>query len=485
MGMKRSAAPARVGACSLAATAVVCGLALSSATAQAQVRPDQTGVLQKPLDQIPIRVSVDSGDLEAMGAPGDGPQLLYATEVGLEDAPWLRLTFDEVTLSGDQGLGDDAFLWITSLEDGAVQIMTQRDLERWQYTSAYFNGDTVRVELYAYSGAGKNRLTMDTIMAGPPADVTPFSLCGEDDRVLSSDVRSARVLPAQCTVFMINDQTRNFLTAGHCATGLQVVQFNVPLSTPGGALQNPPPEDQYPVDAASLQWQFAGIGDDWAYFGVFPNSNTGLTPFQVSGSTYSLANAAPPVLQQTIRITGYGTDTTPAMYNQVQQTSTGPYVDRFGTVIRYAVDTTGGNSGSAVLDLTTGLCIGVHTNAGCSTSGAGSNQGTAIQNSNLQAALNNPMGITAAADCNNNGVPDFVEIEQGAADCNGNGILDSCESFGIPGDLNNDNVVAGVDLSILLSTWGAEGGLGDINEDGIVDGADLAILLSNWGSPCD
>jgi len=50
---------------------------------------------------------------------------------------------------------------------------------------------------------------------------------------------------------------------------------------------------------------------------------------------------------------------------------------------------------------------------------------------------------------------------------------------GILGDLNNDGIVDGADLGILLSNWGNPG-LGDLNDDGIVDGADLGILLSNW-----
>lgn len=481
MGILKSCSPTGLGCRSLAILAA-CGAALSAGVAAAQ---DASTVLEAPIEQLPIRVATDSGMVEAVAGANDGPQLVYSTEVGLEDAPWLRLQFEEVILSGDKSLGDDAFLWITSLEDGAVQIMTQQDLERWGYTSAYFNGDEVRVELYAYPGAGKNRLKMDTILAGPPADFTPFSLCGSDNRVLSSDAKSARVLPAQCTVFMIDDATHNFLTAGHCATGLQVVQFNVPLSTESGGLVNPPPEDQYPVDPDSLQWQFSGIGNDWAYFGVFPNSNTGLTPFQASGVFHILANAAPPVLNQTIRITGYGTDTSPSSHNSVQQTSTGPYEDRIGDIIRYAVDTTGGNSGSAVVDLTTGLVIGIHTNAGCTSAGTGSNQGNAIQDTNLQNALNNPQGVAAEADCNNNGVPDFVDLAQGMDDCNDNGILDTCEGIIVEGDLNGTNTVDGTDLSIMLASWGAAGGSADINSDGVVDGVDLAILLSNWGSLCD
>jgi len=49
-----------------------------------------------------------------------------------------------------------------------------------------------------------------------------------------------------------------------------------------------------------------------------------------------------------------------------------------------------------------------------------------------------------------------------------------------PGDINSDGVVNIFDLSILLSNWGATGGVADINKDGRVDIFDLSILLSNW-----
>lgn len=453
-------------------------------------RPDQlVGVdalnpIHRPLEQIPVQIGLDSGTLRAFGAPAAGPELIFETKISVPGSPWIRLQFDQAILSGDPALGKNAFLWITSIADGAVQVMTRQDLDSWQNTSAYFNGDTVRVEVFAYPETGDCRLVIDTVLASPGADPAPLSLCGSDDRVLSNDPRSARILPAQCTGFMIDDQTHNFMTAGHCATGTQVVQFNVPASTEGGALVNPPPEDQYPVDPDSMQWQFSGVGNDWAYFGVFPNSNTGLTPFQAMGAFYPVADAAPTSVNgQVIEITGYGTDSTPPSSNQVQQTSSGPLSTSFGTTVQYQVDTTGGNSGSAVFNTMTGQCIGIHTNAGCSSVG-GANSGTAIQQAGLQNALANPRGIAAAPDCNDNGVPDFVDLAQGGLDCNGNGVLDTCESLGLIGDLNGDNVINGVDLAIVLSNWGQNAVPADLNNDGVVNGADLSTLLSNWGSGC-
>ena len=49
------------------------------------------------------------------------------------------------------------------------------------------------------------------------------------------------------------------------------------------------------------------------------------------------------------------------------------------------------------------------------------------------------------------------------------------------GDLNGDNVVDGIDLSLLLGSWGPGSGIGDINADGSVNGADLSLILGNWG----
>jgi len=48
-----------------------------------------------------------------------------------------------------------------------------------------------------------------------------------------------------------------------------------------------------------------------------------------------------------------------------------------------------------------------------------------------------------------------------------------------PADLNDDGLVNGADLGILLSNWGTAGP-GDLNADGVVDGADVGILLSYW-----
>jgi hypothetical protein len=51
------------------------------------------------------------------------------------------------------------------------------------------------------------------------------------------------------------------------------------------------------------------------------------------------------------------------------------------------------------------------------------------------------------------------------------------------GDINDNGVVDGADLGLLLSSW-SMGGLNraDLNSDLVVDAADLGLLLGSWGT---
>ena len=68
------------------------------------------------------------------------------------------------------------------------------------------------------------------------------------------------------------------------------------------------------------------------------------------------------------------------------------------------------------------------------------------------------------------------------ADSNGNGTADACESQGIPGDINGDGHVNGLDMTQVLANWGptTAGNSADLNDDGVVDGLDMTMVLSNW-----
>lgn len=349
-----------------------------------------------------VPVVVDSGRI----APPAGvaqPSVVFATVVEAPGSSWVRLRFDLADLAGSVEAGTGAYLRLTSLADGASQRLNAEHVRQWGMTSAYFNGAAVLVELIAHPGTNASRLVMSGITASDePATIE--SICdGVDHRVLSSDPRVGRLAPSTCTAWIINDTNGGLLTAGHCDPAVtQVVQFNVPLSTSSGSSVAPPPEDQYAVDvAAKIVSSPTSSGNDFAYFSVFPNSNTGLMPLQRQQVRFALAAAAPVLNGQTIRVTGYGTTSlpVPSTWNVAQKTHAEAYLGLVtttnGLTARYRVDTTNGNSGSPVIDETTGLAIAVHTHGSCSGS-LNANFGTAIQHAPLQAALNSPAGVNAS-----------------------------------------------------------------------------------------
>ncbi len=354
--------------------------AIAAASAQAQ----------NPPPSVELFLSYDSG-LVANALPR--PAVVISRTVRVEGAEWLRLSFREIQLAGDPDGENGSILRITSFLDGGVQEQSSVHVGQWQKTSAYFNGDTLQIDVVAHPRSGNNRIVLDRAWAGL-AD-NQKSQCGpSDNRVLSSDPRAARALPIGCSAWIFDDCTHCMGTAGHCSgSSLSVIQFNVPLSSSNGSLNNPPPEDQYAVDAVSRQAVNGGVGNDWGYFGVFPNTNTGLTPFQKQGASYHLQ--PPPAFNpsQQIRITGYGTDSSPLTHNQVQQTHFGPWALFSGSQLSYQTDTEGGNSGSPVIHEPTGNVIGVHTHGGCSTGGSGANSGTGNNNGGWQAALASPKGV--------------------------------------------------------------------------------------------
>jgi hypothetical protein len=96
-----------------------------------------------------------------------------------------------------------------------------------------------------------------------------------------------------------------------------------------------------------------------------------------------------------------------------------------------------------------------------------------------------------SADCNADGVVDYGQILAGELeDLDGNGVPDCCDA-GVPcapcaADLDGNGAVDGVDLAVILSKWGTNGGKdypnADIDGDGTIGGADLALVLGSWGA---
>ena len=386
---------------------IVCAAGVASgadlnATPTGSVGNDLGTVYEEVPSYRELTVNVRSGDIRIdpsiASNEARAPQVaIWSQVVEIDDADWVRLRFSDVVLAKSTEQTRESYIRISSLEDGYEQYLDVDSLTEWSNTSAYFNGNRVLVELMASPNLSNqfNRIQVSGAQVSDP--VSSRSICfSTDDRVLSDDPRDARMMPVGCSVWLFGEHGSCFITAGHCgASQSQVVQFNVPLSSSGGGTRNPPPQDQYVIDGSSVQTSSSiFIGNDWSFFGTFDNSTTGLSPLSAQGASHTLANSLPPVDGRPIRITGYGTTSSPipGSWNQVQKTHVGPLTSISGNTVQYQTDTTGGNSGSAIEDDSNDTVIGIHTNAGCGSSG-GANQGTSLFNSGLQNALANPLGI--------------------------------------------------------------------------------------------
>jgi hypothetical protein len=325
-------------------------------------------------------------------------RVLLGELVHVPGAPWLRLG-----LAGTE-LDAGSFLRLTSLYDGAEQRLGPRQLAQWRGSSAYFNGDAVYVELVAAPGSGAQRLVVRQVTFGTAGQGFAEDQCGSmDDRVPSAEPTIARGMPVTCTAFLFDDDCGCLLSAGHCMVtpdlSIEVLQFQVPASLPSGQVQHPSPDHQYAVDPASIQGDDSVTGD-WLYLGVFPNSNTGLTPLQAQGQALALGPPPPFDSAQQVRVTGYGVDFDDPVLSQTQQTHAGPRVDlqpppATYPLVQFQVDTEPSSSGSPVALEPAGPAIAIHTDGGCAAGFA--NFATAIDHPDLQAALATPSGVCSKA----------------------------------------------------------------------------------------
>jgi hypothetical protein len=293
----------------------------------------------------------------------DSASLSSVVQIG--NAPWLRLHI------GDYDLGSRSYITITSMLDGGQQRLDGKSLMRWRKNSAFFNGDSVKVELHVAPSEKEvfvrfNELTVGKRFVkdrlgsdGDKRMSVPQTLCGDDDRVASNDARVGRTNVINtagatsnpfCTAWLVSNGA--LLTAGHCVdsdpdssgpmlpdgvpdTGFVngVVEFNVPASLSNGTTVFASPNDQYPID--TFAWRFdgagQGLGKDWAVFFAQANSNTNLLPHLAQRAFFRMSSEIPAV-NQILRVTGFGTDITPVgtgggrnAQNQTLQTATGTF----------------------------------------------------------------------------------------------------------------------------------------------------------------
>lgn len=310
---------------------------------------------------------------------GSGPAILDTHQASVTGATSMRLFFDNVLM----GPGD--CLIITSVWDAQEQRLDATELAKWQNSTAYFNGDTLIVNLLVAAGSTAS-YEIPSLLIEAGGVPSPDSICGPtDDRVLSQDWRAMRAVGSgYCTVWAASPLDC-VLSAGHCSGALSVAQSEVPLSTSSGSLVHPPTTRQWPILPGGVM-NNGGTGNDYAVRLLGTNS-LGELPAQLYG--YFNLSTATPTASDMIRVTGYGSTNgtlAPSSWSGVNKTHAGPYAGVTGYRLQYQPDTTGGNSGSPVILESTGDAIGIHTHGGCSSTG-GSNSGTHLLRPEVQAAL--------------------------------------------------------------------------------------------------
>jgi hypothetical protein len=332
-----------------------------------------------------------------------------------DDAPWMRLHF------ADYNLGAESYVILTSLDNGDWQRLDARSMIHWNRATGIFRGGAVELELHVAPADTGVFIDVGALTVGErrEPDGGVASICDSgDERVVSGDNRVGRLYFGGCTAWLTSNGA--VLTAGHCVDfdpdatpgncgpllpdGVLdlngVVEFNVPLSQANGNINPALLVDQYPIDLTSVSWRFdgcgQGLGKDYAVFGVNPNSTTGLTAHQAQGFLRMTREA--PAVDATIRVTGCGADSDTNTRNLALQTDTGTYEGESSSGADFShnhrADTEGASSGSPIIWEANGLTIGIHTNAGCTSSG-GSNSGTSFEHTALETALEGFPGFGA------------------------------------------------------------------------------------------
>ncbi len=330
----------RMGTC-LAAAVVMLGA--SAATAQMNPMP--------PLGEYMDR-EMNSGERPN---PTDRERVVFTEIVHTADAAWTRLFF------GDVELDFGSRLRVTSMFDGEVQELDAAALDMWSNSTAYFNGDTVLLELIAAPNTQRNSVSLDRVQVEVigAQQIGLCGICGSDSRVPSDVNFAGRLMnPGVCSAAVMNTNSC-LVSAGHCLSGSsQVIQFNVPNSLGNCNLQMPPQADQFPITESILTNQ--GVGADWAVMTTGTNG-LGQTIYDRYGE-YRPIRPTPVSLGASVQVWGYGQSLTCTL-NHVQQRSDGSITGASTHTYSHTADTTGGNSGSAILH--NDEIIGVVTHCPC------------------------------------------------------------------------------------------------------------------------
>ena len=301
--------------------------------------------------KIPYTFSHEAG-------PSRESSLVVLTNVNESASTFLRLYF-----KGTQ-LGDESYL-ILEGTDGARQELRKKDLENWSFSSAYFNGSTVKVSLFSAEGE-KNMVFIDAIKVSDGKIQTINRAVSQSRENLTNQTPSTNsstidydLLPHAAAVGRFSNGNKSYGTGWIAANGAivsakrilydlvvngdyDIIEFNIPASANYGTVNHPGPEDQYPLRASSInigsttfdfknkyhydiskEEDYGEWTTSWAIIEALPNS-TGLRPgerqqqyFQVARNPGSFTLES---LETPVDIFHYGETTTDIIYGTQYRT---------------------------------------------------------------------------------------------------------------------------------------------------------------------
>jgi len=335
--------------------------------------------------------------------------------IDLGEIPWTRIKFENTEL------GQKSYIKITNLIDGEYQILNSNSIEKWEYTSAFFNGGLLKIELFVDKDDINVNFNVREIFIGirqselqtPSAD----GICdGIDNRNASNHKAVGRILIQRnneiisvCTGWI--SSIGKIITASHCFDDLfnypgaiAVIEFNVPYSEPDGTIRHPSPEFQFAIDRNSvIRSGDMSVGNDWAIFSAYNNSLQ--QPIQVQNSSLIVYDIRD--INSIFSLIGFGLDGPPPFYggsvrdstNHTQQKDFTQPVSQTGTnniifdgdIIKYKIDAHNSNSGSPIINETYNCAIGIHTHGECQIDGF--NKGTSVSNVNFFNSLYPPRTV--------------------------------------------------------------------------------------------
>jgi len=118
--------------------------------------------ISQGIEKAPVPHRIEPYSLDSGIHNNQGNDFVVASDdvIQFSGAPWLGIVF------GNSSLGEQSFVQLTSLKEGAKQKLTSQSMTEWQNASAFFNGDAVEVELHVAPREGGIFFEVKEVMVG-------------------------------------------------------------------------------------------------------------------------------------------------------------------------------------------------------------------------------------------------------------------------------------------------------------------------------